>query len=246
MAWSTQQLADLAGTSLRAVRHYHEVGLLAEPERLANGYKQYRVPHLLRLLQIKRLAELGHSLPEIAKMRENAGESAGDLRALDAELVATIARLERMRVDLALALSRPASGRLSAVLDTRLDGLALSEADHAFAIVLTRVLSPAAAEEYHDYLQTYRLHPVSTEFTALAPDADEPARSALARRLAEHIRDAWTEHPTLRECHLASPLGAELACATIDQAMHELYHPAQLDVLRRAGKTVREAGASVP
>jgi hypothetical protein len=31
MAWSTRELAELAGTTLRAVRHYHEVGLLAEP-----------------------------------------------------------------------------------------------------------------------------------------------------------------------------------------------------------------------
>ena len=35
MAWSTRQLAELAGTSLRAVRHYHDVGLLPEPERLS-------------------------------------------------------------------------------------------------------------------------------------------------------------------------------------------------------------------
>ncbi|WP_433560110.1 MerR family DNA-binding transcriptional regulator [Pseudonocardia xinjiangensis] len=28
MAWSTRELADLAGTTVRAVRHYHDVGLL--------------------------------------------------------------------------------------------------------------------------------------------------------------------------------------------------------------------------
>ncbi|MFD2466244.1 MerR family transcriptional regulator [Amycolatopsis silviterrae] len=44
------------------MRHYHEVGLLAEPERLANGYKQYGVVHLVRLLRIKRLVGLGFSL----------------------------------------------------------------------------------------------------------------------------------------------------------------------------------------
>lgn len=37
MAWSTRRLAELAGTSLRTVRHYHEVELLAEPERRADG-----------------------------------------------------------------------------------------------------------------------------------------------------------------------------------------------------------------
>lgn len=34
MGWSTPQLAELAGTSLRTVRHYHEVGLLDAPTDL--------------------------------------------------------------------------------------------------------------------------------------------------------------------------------------------------------------------
>ena len=67
MSWSTREIAELAGTSLRAVRHYHEVGLLAEPERRANGYKQYGVRHLVRLLRVKRLVDLGFSLNQIAE-----------------------------------------------------------------------------------------------------------------------------------------------------------------------------------
>jgi hypothetical protein len=54
VAWSTREIAELAGTTVRAVRHYHEVGLLDEPKRRANGYKQYGVAHLIRLLRIKR------------------------------------------------------------------------------------------------------------------------------------------------------------------------------------------------
>lgn len=46
MAWSTRQVSELAGTSLRAVRHHHEIGLLDEPDRGPNGYKQYGVAHL--------------------------------------------------------------------------------------------------------------------------------------------------------------------------------------------------------
>ncbi len=68
VGWSTNQLADLAGTTLRTIRHYHEVGLLAEPERQANGYKSYGVPHLVRVLRIKRLTGLGLSLTEIADL----------------------------------------------------------------------------------------------------------------------------------------------------------------------------------
>ncbi|MFJ8542364.1 MerR family transcriptional regulator [Streptomyces sp. NPDC093586] len=40
----------------RTIRHYHERGLLAEPERRADGYKSYGVRNLVRLLRIKRLA----------------------------------------------------------------------------------------------------------------------------------------------------------------------------------------------
>ena len=40
MAWSTRQLADLTGVTLRSIRHWHDVGLLPDPERRSNGYKQ--------------------------------------------------------------------------------------------------------------------------------------------------------------------------------------------------------------
>ena len=32
------EIAGLVGISTRAIRHYHHVGLLAEPARKANGY----------------------------------------------------------------------------------------------------------------------------------------------------------------------------------------------------------------
>jgi DNA-binding transcriptional MerR regulator len=41
MAWSTPQLAELAGATVNTIRHYHRLGLLDEPERRHNGYKQY-------------------------------------------------------------------------------------------------------------------------------------------------------------------------------------------------------------
>lgn len=68
MPWSTRQLADLAGTTVNTVRHYHQVGLLPEPERRSNGYKQYTVPHLVRLLRIRRLVDLGVPLSRIDSM----------------------------------------------------------------------------------------------------------------------------------------------------------------------------------
>ncbi|TFD92058.1 MerR family DNA-binding transcriptional regulator [Cryobacterium lactosi] len=105
MAWSTSQIAELAGTTVKAVRHYHKLGLLDEPDRLANGYKQYQVPHLVRLLQITRLADLGIPLGQIAPSDRADQAPDAALRLLDAELEAKVRRLRRIRHELAVILS---------------------------------------------------------------------------------------------------------------------------------------------
>ncbi|MFI6030714.1 MerR family transcriptional regulator [Amycolatopsis magusensis] len=48
----TSELAEVAGVTVRALRHYHQIGLLAEPPRSAGGYRRYDVGHLVRLLRI--------------------------------------------------------------------------------------------------------------------------------------------------------------------------------------------------
>ncbi|MGH3388683.1 MAG: MerR family transcriptional regulator, partial [Actinomadura sp.] len=59
------ELAALVGVSTRTVRHYHHLGLLPEPDRLANGYRDYRLRDAVVLARVRRLAELGLSLDEI-------------------------------------------------------------------------------------------------------------------------------------------------------------------------------------
>ncbi|OLS99913.1 hypothetical protein BJF90_37495 [Pseudonocardia sp. CNS-004] len=100
MAWSTRELADLAGTTVRAVRHYHDVGLLEEPRRRANGYKQYGVAHLARVLRIKRLADLGFTLPQIAELGDADRHPREALRTLDSHLAQDLDRLQRARVEI--------------------------------------------------------------------------------------------------------------------------------------------------
>lgn len=65
MEWSIQQVARLAGTTSRTLRHYADEGLLA-PSRIApNGYRQYDERALIRLQHILLLRELGLGLPRI-------------------------------------------------------------------------------------------------------------------------------------------------------------------------------------
>lgn len=64
----SSKLARMAGVSVRTLRHYHAIGLLPEPMRADNGYREYGAEHLLRLLRIRQLASLGFSLEQIGPM----------------------------------------------------------------------------------------------------------------------------------------------------------------------------------
>lgn len=92
------ELARLAGVTVRALRHYHQVGVLAEPERRSNGYREYDVHDLIRVLRIKRLASLGIPLERMPDLLDDTSDDAGELLdELDTELAAQIEHLARQR-----------------------------------------------------------------------------------------------------------------------------------------------------
>jgi DNA-binding transcriptional MerR regulator len=62
------QLAGYAGVTIKAVRHYHERGLLEEPPRDSSGYRRYTAAHAIQLLKIKTLAEAGVPLARIKEL----------------------------------------------------------------------------------------------------------------------------------------------------------------------------------
>lgn len=241
MGWSTREIAELAGTSLRAVRHYHQVGLLAEPERRSNGYKQYGVAHLVRLVRIKRLTDLGFSLPQVAAMGDTDEHPEEALRALDAELAATIARLQRARSELSLILESSAPTDLPPEFVPPAAVAKMSDADRSLVVVLTRVLGPRGLQAYADLLRNAPEEPSLSAFDDLPADADESTRQDMAERLVPYIRAMYEAHPGLVGARTDAPGGARFADETIAGAMAELYNPAQFDVLRRAGEILRSA-----
>ncbi|WP_433281377.1 MerR family transcriptional regulator [Pseudonocardia xinjiangensis] len=240
MAWSTRELAELAGTSLRAVRHYHEIGLIPEPERRSNGYKQYGVSHLVRLLRIKRLVDLGFSLSQIAAMGDDDHHPAEALRALDAELAATVERLQRARVELGLILRHHAPADLPPDIAPAAGGAGLSEADRSLVLVMTRVMGPKHVGAYAEMLRTAATDPTDGEFDSLPADADDEVRQDLAERMLPHIRRIRAEHPDLMAPDTEAPRGARFVAETAAAAMQELYNPAQLDVIRRVGALLKD------
>jgi DNA-binding transcriptional MerR regulator len=62
------QLADCVGVTVRAVRHYHQRGLLPEPDRDASGYRRYDAQAVVDLIRIKTLAEAGVPLARIKEL----------------------------------------------------------------------------------------------------------------------------------------------------------------------------------
>ena len=106
------ELADLVGISTRAVRHYHRVGLLPEPARRTNGYREYSLRDAVELARVRRLVELGLSLGEVGDVLAGDAERnlAEILRELDADLAGQEADIRRRRVRLAQLLRQAEAG----------------------------------------------------------------------------------------------------------------------------------------
>lgn len=92
------QLATYAGVTVRAVRHYHDIGLLPEPVRDHSGYRNYDAAAVVRLIRIRTLAEAGVPLARVQDLLEADAEDFGDaVAALDKEIRAEIRRLQHNR-----------------------------------------------------------------------------------------------------------------------------------------------------
>ncbi|MFC9662548.1 MerR family transcriptional regulator [Nocardia sp. NPDC127606] len=59
------QAAAFVGVTVKTVRHYHKLGLVAEPDRDSSGYRRYGSTELLRLVKVRTLAEAGVPLAEV-------------------------------------------------------------------------------------------------------------------------------------------------------------------------------------
>ncbi|MEW1600111.1 MerR family transcriptional regulator [Streptomyces sp. NPDC093808] len=124
------QLAAYAGVTVRAVRHYHRIGLLPEPERDRSGYRIYDAAAVVRLIRIRTLADAGVPLARVQELLDAGPEEfAAGVQAIDKHLRAEIRRLHDTRK----RLSRLAAGEHLAlprsVVDylDRLRGLGVEE-----------------------------------------------------------------------------------------------------------------------
>ncbi|WP_229070060.1 MerR family transcriptional regulator [Actinoplanes sp. DH11] len=198
----SREVAELAGVTVRTLRHYHRLGILPEPPRSSNGYREYDLGTLARLLRIKRLTGLGIPLGRVAALLDDggtAGAATGDvLDELDRELRDRIDRLTRQREIIAEVRSRQVSADVPAGAERYLARLAANapelhatERDHAVLVHHLIGDTEVVTELYarmSDPGQLDVMAQVARQFAALhdgsGDDAIERAASDLAALLA--------------------------------------------------------------
>ncbi|MFI7451923.1 MerR family transcriptional regulator [Nonomuraea sp. NPDC049714] len=243
------ELAALAGVSTRTVRHYHHLGLLPEPVRLANGYREYRLRDAVLLARVRRLAELGLSLDEIRDVL--ADDRGKDLREVLVELDADLARQQEeigaRRARLAGLLAEPdlsavaaVSADLAAVLrDLTGGGSRFAEMDREMLTLMGTVAEASERDRVVDLLR-----PLA-----------EPEAAARGHELYERLdelTDADPADPRVAEvaADLAAHLPEELVKGVLGNlpedgapwlaAMTEELSPAQAEVFRLMVAVLKE------
>ncbi|MGE7390449.1 MerR family transcriptional regulator [Streptomyces sp. NPDC004126] len=238
------EIAALVGLSTRAVRHYHHVGLLPEPERRPNGYRAYTVRDAVLLARVRRLTELGLSLDEVRDvLADDAGRELADvLRELDADLARQEAELAERRRRLAVLLAAGPG-----------EGEPVSPALAALLAKAPATDSPAAAKDREHLTLLDATGGVGEEvYAVLGPLAADPAVLALYERLDE-LADAPADDPRIGP--LAEAMVAAVPDAVFDaipsdgpvvtgfeEALLAEYAPAQAEVVRLVMRAFTDRG----
>jgi DNA-binding transcriptional MerR regulator len=239
VAWSTRELAEIAGTTVNAIRHYHRSGLLEEPERRYNGYKQYGAADLVRLLRILRLVDLAVPLAKVPDAGAGGVDTSTMLREQSADLKSRIERLQQARADIAeiLRYDAPADAPAGFVSVAA----RLSESDKSMLHITNQFYDADAMADLRRMVELDASGGgAAAEIDALPADADEATRARLAASLALILARHAVDYPWLMNPAKHRSKNARATRQTLIQALAALYNPAQIDVLTRAGHLAKE------
>lgn len=149
--------AAFVGTTPRAIRHYHEIGLLPEPERGTDDRRLYGYDDMIRLLWIRRMADAGIALDDIRVAfadpaltdPEGGRDVAAMLERLERTLADQEAELRRQRSAVQRMLAAGSRrGLLSDLVNARFAGVpdeSLRQADLDTLLVTERIFGPLGA-----------------------------------------------------------------------------------------------------
>ncbi|MFI1380927.1 MerR family transcriptional regulator [Embleya sp. NPDC020886] len=213
--------AAFAGTTPRAIRHYHEIGLLPEPERGGDGRRRYGYDDMIRLLWIRRMAAVGISLDDMRTAFDEARDIEEILSRLEETLAAEESEIKRRRaaVQRLQALDGPL-GLLSELVTDRLGHLppgALRPSDLDTLLVTERVFGPLGAAIQAGVFIVLATHPdLRTE-----DDRLDAAEAALDDGVDPH--DPRVEEIAVQRCAQQMALEQAIEAAGLDAAEEELF-----------------------
>ncbi|QGV77332.1 MerR family transcriptional regulator [Streptomyces ficellus] len=212
--------AALAGTTPRAIRHYHAIGLLAEPERGSDDRRRYGYDDMIRLLWIRRMADAGISLDDIrAAFRSTTGIEQS-LARLEESLTSKAAAIEAQRA--AVHRLREAGsplGLLSPLVTGRLRDLppgALRSADLDTLLVTERILGPLGAAAQADRFIVLATHP------DLRAEEDRLAEAEAALDDTVSPDDPRIEDLASQRCDHETALAAAIEGSGLEEALDAL------------------------
>ncbi|RYB94676.1 MerR family transcriptional regulator [Nocardioides oleivorans] len=149
--------AAFVGTTPRAIRHYHEIGLLPEPERGTDDRRRYGYDDMIRLLWIRRMADAGIALDDVRAAFADPAPAGSDgdhevaaiLERLEETLAAREAELQEQRSAVQRMLAAGSRrGLLSDLVTARLASVpegSLRQADLDTLLVTERIFGPLGA-----------------------------------------------------------------------------------------------------
>ncbi|WP_405412314.1 MerR family transcriptional regulator [Streptomyces rubiginosohelvolus] len=166
--------AAFAGCTPRAIRHYHEIGLLPEPERGGDDRRRYGYEDMIRLLWIRRMADAGIALEDIreAFAEDPADAHGGDgieamLKRVEGSLAAQEAALRRQRTAVQrMRVEGSRMGLLSDLVTDRLKGLpedSLRQVDLDTLLVTERIFGSLGAAVQATRFVALAAHPALRE-----------------------------------------------------------------------------------
>ncbi|MFF5371009.1 MerR family transcriptional regulator [Streptomyces sp. NPDC013187] len=212
--------AAFAGTTPRAIRHYHAIGLLAEPERGSDDRRRYGYDDMIRLLWIRRMAEAGISLDDIHAAFEGATGIEQSLARLEESLASKAAAIEAQRaaVNRLREVGSPL-GLLSPLVTGRLRDLppgALRSADLDTLLVTERVFGPLGAAVQADRFIVLATHP------ELRAEEDRLAEAEAALDDTMSPDDPRVEDLAAQRCDHETALAAAMERSGLDEALDVL------------------------
>lgn len=180
--------AAFAGTTPRAIRHYHEIGLLPEPARGADGRRRYGYEDMIRLLWIRKMADAGIALDDIRDAFTTGADSVDDvdgvLERLEDTLAEQEAELRRQRTAVQrMRAEGSRMGLLSSFVTDRLKGLpegSLRQADLDSLLVTERIFGPLGAAVQATRFIVLATNPALREQSDRVDDAEEALDDSVA------------------------------------------------------------------